>query len=377
MQEYVDVICMEISSTQRLNERPLQTVFFGGGTPSLVPPELVERVLSSLQHRLGLSPRAEISLEADPGTFDQQRLRQYLQLGVSRVSIGVQAFQQDLLEACGRSHTLAEVYAAIEAVHAVSPPTWSLDLISGLPQLTRDKWRHSLQEAVKAGPSHVSVYDLQVEEGTPFARWYNQGQSPLPKDDDAAAMYAEASSVLGQAGYEHYEVSNYARSGHRCAHNQAYWLGKQYYAFGVGAASYLQGRRFSRPAKMKEYVAWAQQLQQQAQGQADGAGQGATRGEGCVPGSHLPPESKEDQLLDTIMLRLRMADGLDLGQLSSSYGVEVADRVRAALHKHKATGCVQELSTPSGGAQVRLSDPQGFLLSNDIISDVFAEFDMK
>ena len=191
---------------------------------------------------------------------------------------------------------MADAYRAIEAVHAAGPASWSLDLMSGLPQLTEGAWAASLAAALAAGPDHVSTYDLQVEEGTPFARRYSPGVAPLPADDAAARMYCSASEVLRGAGYEHYEVSNYARPGHRCAHNMAYWEGRAFYACGLGSASYLQGRRFSRPKGMHAYREWVGAL-------ADAAAAGGPR----VPGSELPPESADDLLLDTIMLRLRLS----------------------------------------------------------------------
>ncbi|GIL72807.1 hypothetical protein Vretimale_4490 [Volvox reticuliferus] len=406
MRAYVDTVIREMEATRRLGTGTLRTVFFGGGTPSLLPPSLLELLLNALNAQFGLAPDAEVSLEADPGTFNVQRLRQYRQLGVTRLSVGVQAFQQELLEACGRGHDLPDVLAAVEAVHAAGMPSWSLDLISGLPGLTAEAWRYSLQRAVEAAPDHVSVYDLQVEEGTPFERWQRAGQLRLPPDDAAVEMYGEASELLRAAGYEHYEVSNYARPGHRCAHNQVYWRGLPYYAFGLGAASYLAGRRFSRPTRMREYTAWVDTLK--------------LNGGDTLPGGYLPEESQEELLLDTIMLRLRTADGLDLAQLRNRFGSEALTTALRALAPHERRGTVlaldgqgrpcslaeaamdaaKEATTAplppldalppaaglgkaqvdfqqrSRGPRVRLSDPRGFLLSNDIISDVFAEFDI-
>lgn len=162
MQEYVDLLCQEINATVQLPGPPLQTVFFGGGTPTLVPPVMLEQILKALDQRYGISSTAEVSMESDPGTFDALRLQQYMSLGVNRFSMGVQCFQQNLLELCGRSHTLTDVYKAIDSMHKAGVANWSLDLISGLPQLTSKDWQHSLREAIAAAPHHLSVYDLQV-----------------------------------------------------------------------------------------------------------------------------------------------------------------------------------------------------------------------
>lgn len=162
MQDYIKTLCTEIEATVKLPGPPLQTIFFGGGTPTLVPPSLLQQVLSVLSDKYGIAKDAEISVESDPGTFDANRLEEYMSLGVNRFSMGVQCFQQNLLELCGRSHDLDDVYQAIGDIHQAGVLNWSLDLISGLPQLTSKDWQQSLQSAIDAKPTHISVYDLQV-----------------------------------------------------------------------------------------------------------------------------------------------------------------------------------------------------------------------
>ncbi|KAL6762922.1 hypothetical protein V8C86DRAFT_2509146 [Haematococcus lacustris] len=360
--DYVQTLRHEIAAMPVLNSMPLQTIFFGGGTPSLVPPEQLALILADLRTKFGLAPGAEVSMELDPGTFDLAKLQAYKALGLTRVSVGVQSFQQEQLEACGRAHDLADVFAGITAIQSSGIPSWSLDIMSGLPNLSLQAWQQTLDTAVAAQPSHISVYDLQVEPGTPFARKYQPGAAPLPTDTEAAAMFAGATLTLRRAGYEHYEVSNYALPGHRCRHNQVYWAGAPYYAFGLGAASYLEGRRFSRPAAMKAYMQWVQEQQPG----------------GPLPGAHSAPESLEDRMLDTVMLRLRTADGLDLAEFASHYGEQAAELLKRAVEPHVASGRVlllpdqsQDLSSDVPSKRIRLSDPLGFLVSNSIISDVF------
>lgn len=147
---------------------PLKTVFFGGGTPSLVPARLVSSVLEALSVKLGVREDAEISMEMDPGTFDAGKMEEMMVLGVNRVSLGVQAFQEMLLSACGRAHGLEEVYESIDIVKSCGVENWSIDLISSLPHQTTDMWEESLRLAIEAQPTHVSVYDLQIEQGTKF-----------------------------------------------------------------------------------------------------------------------------------------------------------------------------------------------------------------
>ena len=379
MQAYVDALCSEINNTRtRIKDNTssgLRTIYFGGGTPSLIPPLMMQRILSTLDRKIGISSDAEVTLEADPGTFDENRLDEYLNLGINRISMGVQSFEQKLLESCGRSHNVDEVRESISIIQKIRTSrrlrSWSLDLISALPGLTLDLWKETLREAIKAGPDHISVYDLQLEEGTPFARWHDQGKINTPPDEDAAAMYAEAVSTLTGAGYEHYEVSNYGKPGHRSCHNQVYWTARDpYFAFGLGAASYVEGERFSRPSKIGKYYEWVK-------GQSDEATVGSFE-----PGG----ETEEDALLNTVMLRLRTADGLDMGSFSSRFGGEAAATVLSSLEKHLKSGLVIQCQRLPGSLpltcqheacnhRLRLSDPNGFLLSNDIISDVFAAFE--
>ncbi|KAI3430406.1 hypothetical protein D9Q98_005001 [Chlorella vulgaris] len=369
MRQYVELLLQEIDASQKLNRSPLQSVFFGGGTPSLLSLELLEELLGALDKRFGIAAGAEVSIEADPGTFDAARLRSYMAMGVTRVSVGVQTFQDELLQLCGRAHDAADVYRAIEAVHAAGVPSWSLDLMSGLPRLTEELWGQSLELALDAGPHHMSVYDLQVEEHTPFAKQYSPGEAPLPSDDSAANMYCQASSTLRAAGLEHYELSNYARLGHRCRHNMVYWQGLPFYALGLGSASYLQGRRFSRPKRLNAYKEWLKQFA------ADAVRLGPQ-----VAGCWMPAESADDRLLDTVMLRLRLGDGLDLRQLAAGHpqGDEASALVLQALKPHVERGWVL---VDGGGSSidsvttVRLADPHGLVVSNDIISDVFAALD--
>lgn len=258
IEQYVEALCQEIQ-TVTIDTEPLKTIFFGGGTPSLLSVSQLERILAALNAQFGITDDCEISMEIDPGTFDLRQLQGYQKQGVNRISLGVQAFQDELLRTCGRSHSVVDVYSAVELVHQAGISNFSLDLISGLPHQTLAQWQYSLEAAVKIAPNHISCYDLIVEPVTAFGKQYQPGEKPLPTDENAAQMYRLAQQILTKSGYEHYEISNYAQPDYQCRHNRVYWENRSYYGFGMGAASYVKGYRFTRPRTRREYYQWLKQ----------------------------------------------------------------------------------------------------------------------
>jgi putative oxygen-independent coproporphyrinogen III oxidase len=342
VQTYVEVLCAEISLA--IPDQPLQTVFFGGGTPSLLAPAQLSQILQVLDEQLGIAPGAEISMEIDPGTFDEIQLAAYGAAGINRVSMGVQAWQDELLQLCGRSHNVADIEKSLEIIQASTISNWSLDLISGLPQQTMTMWEESLRRSISVNPSHISVYDLIVEPQTPFAKQYQPDCRPLPSDETTAQMYRVAQQALTTAGYEHYEISNYARSGFTCGHNQVYWRNQSYYAFGMGAASYLAGRRFTRPRYTQEYFDWV------------------------AAGAVLPVIAANtvlDDFLETLMLGLRTAEGLDIVALIDRFGAELWQQAHQRLVQY-APHWVNLTAD-----RLCLTDPDGFLYSNVVLANLF------
>lgn len=353
IQQYVDILCQEIRQTAAHSAEtamPLKTVFLGGGTPSLLAVHQLEQILATLDQEFGIESVAEISLEIDPGTFDLSKLQGFVQLGVNRVSLGVQAFQDQLLQLCGRSHTVAEVFGAIDLIHQVDLSNFSIDLISGLPHQTLEQWQESLSQAIKISPTHISHYDLIVEPVTAFGRQYEPGQSPLPSDVTAAQMYRLAQQTLSEAGYQHYEVSNYAQPGWECRHNLTYWQNETYYGFGMGAASFVQGYRLTRPRQRRLYFDWVE------------TNDYVTEAEWV--------ESSEDRLLETLMLGLRLARGLSLSQLVETFGQPTVEQLLDCLEPYQKRHWVE--ITPEN--RIRLSDPEGFLFSNTVLSSLFSQF---
>jgi len=370
--QYVDVLCQEIQETPNLGAS-LKTVFFGGGTPSLLSVSQLSNILENLDRQFGIAAEAEISIEIDPGTFTLEQLRGYVAAGVNRVSLGTQAFQDELLLSCGRSHSVAEIFAAVEIIRSANIVNFSLDLISGLPHQTLTQWQASLEAAVEISPTHLSCYDLVIEPVTAFGRYFQAGAQPLPADETAAQMYRLAREILTGAGYEHYEISNYARSGYQCRHNRVYWENRAYYGLGMGAASYVQGVRLTRPRKTQAYYQWVREI--------------SARNSPNQLGESQPdlPMSENEVLLETLMLGLRLASGLSLSGLVDKFGEKTVDRIWQCLQPYWRQGWVEivrsdgvratlrEDEKPPRSGHLKLSDPEGFLFSNTILSTLFSK----
>lgn len=347
LEEYVEALCTEIAMAQ-VPEKPLRTVFFGGGTPSLLPVTLLGKILETIEQHLGIAPGAEISLEIDPGTFTYKQLTGYHKLGINRVSLGVQTFAEELLTIAGRSHSLEDSKKAIELIYDSPINNFSIDLISGLPHQTLEQWKSSLQTAIKIAPHHISCYDLVLEPTTVFAKQYQPGTKPLPTDTETAKMYQLADAMLTKAGYEHYEISNYAQPGYQCQHNRVYWQNQPYYGFGMGATSYIQKQRFSRPRTRQEYYTWVDHG-------------------GVID---CPKTSHPDLLLETLMLGLRLAEGVSFAHISQEFGQETLNQICSCLKPYYERGWVENI----GSERFRLTAPQGFLFSNTILRALFEVF---
>jgi oxygen-independent coproporphyrinogen-3 oxidase len=362
VKEYVEVLCQEIHSLAPDELVPLTSVFFGGGTPSLLPVADLALILQTLERSLGFDSSIEISLEIDPGTFTLQRLQSYQALGVNRLSLGVQSFEDQLLASCGRHHRYADIERALEDLHRCSFPNWSLDLIAGLPEQTLCHWDYSLSQAIAAGPTHISCYDLVLEANTPLGKTMKPETAPLPPGETTAEMYELAHHHLTQAGFEHYEISNYARPGFTCRHNLVYWYNQPYYGFGLGATSYVGGVRITRPRTRQAYYHWVSQLPHSYTGEI---------------------ASGKEQTLETLMLGLRLASGVAIAAIPNLTEPEQEKLLEILLHSAQ-TGLVELVGAdgavggekPPGGWQditaVRLSVPRGFMLSNQVLGLIFA-----
>ena len=371
VEDYTSALCQEILHTNAIASVKLKTVFFGGGTPSLLPIGELTQILKTLDQQFGIEDHAEISMEIDPGTFSLEKLQAYQDLGLNRFSLGVQAFQDELLARCGRSHRVKDIEKAITLFEQVGIKNFSLDLISGLPDQDLNQWQQSLEAAIALNPTHLSCYDLVLEPVTAFGKQFGCGEKPLPDDETAAQMYRLAQSVLTQAGYDHYEISNYARPDYQCRHNRVYWKNQAYYGFGMGAASYTNGQRFSRPRTRESYYAWLKDFM--ATGSLD-----------------CPQTSECDRFLETLMLGLRLTEGVKLSELrvSSARIEQLLQTLEPYFHEQWVLGLdsqgkilsflnqknFDKIKAVNSIEAIALSDPNGFLFSNTVLTALFQVF---
>ena len=321
-----------------------KTIFFGGGTPSLVPAAHIERILRACESSFALVSDPEITIEANPGTLDAAKLQTLLSLGVNRLSIGVQSFDDAVLRRLNRGHTVADVVETYDLARRAGFDNLNLDLIYGLPLQTLDDWRASLQRALALAPEHLSLYALTVEEGTGLEFQIKRGKYSKPDDYLAADMYELAEEMLDAAGYEHYEISNWARrvwasgvakhsqnhafgssnstrlvnntgkhslahvSSLRSHHNLTYWHNEPYLGFGAGAHSCFGGERYWNVLSPLEYI------------------QHTERGESVVAGRETI--SRELEMSETMILGLRLDEGITFDVFAERYGEDAVRKVR-------------------------------------------------
>lgn len=303
----VEAICEDIRRTaQSLSDaqrsRPVASVFFGGGTPTFLSGEQITRILISLRNAFFVHNDAEISSEANPSSSDSEKFGQMREAGFNRLSVGVQAFQDPILIAMDRFHTANEAERALQAARTAGFDNLNLDLMFGLPKQRLADWEESLERALALETEHLSLYALTLEAGTRFERLYAGGKLELPGEDAELEMYERAIEILTAAGYAHYEVSNFALEGFQCRHNRVYWENREYLGFGAGAVSYLEGRRWKRERLPAQYIRKVRE------------------------GLDLSVESEtlraEETLGETMMLGLRLREGVSLSAIEARFGIE-------------------------------------------------------
>ena len=339
MNAYLEALCRQIGEWLPENSgREVDTVYIGGGTPSVFGGRRLSALLDTLKTRVSLLPECEITVEVNPESADEALFRALKAAGVNRISMGVQTSDDALLRRIGRVHTFEKAREAVALCKAHCTENISLDLIYGLPGQTMEGWLKSVEDLCALEPAHISCYALKLEEGTPLWR-----ENPvLPDDDLQADMYLEAIRLLAQHGYVQYEVSNFARNGARSRHNSRYWDLSEYLGLGCDAHSYFDGKRFSFTDDLAAFL----------------------RAEGRVEPVPEDPEdvSSTDRVGEFVMLALRTGDGIDENAFYSRWGRTFAPFARR-LQPYIATGHVL-----CKGGRWHLT-PEGFLVSNIIIGE--------
>ena len=241
---------------KRYGEIPVETIFIGGGTPSVPDSGLIVEIMEHVRHAFHVVDGAEISMEANPGTVTREKLTDYRKAGINRLSFGLQSANDRELKLLGRIHTWAEFLESFTLARECGFANLNIDLMSALPGQTCESWKETLSRVTDLDPEHISAYSLIIEEGTPFGERYGseEGRKLLPDEDSEREMYHETKRFLKDCGYERYEISNYAKPGRECRHNIGYWTGVPYLGLGLGASSYLDGCRFTVNPEMKQYL---------------------------------------------------------------------------------------------------------------------------
>jgi putative oxygen-independent coproporphyrinogen III oxidase len=353
---YIGAVCSEIEACRQLYDRAglllptaladtaVDTVYIGGGTPSLLEPSLLHGLLDQIRSSFRMQLR-EVTLEADPETITADKAAAWVRAGINRVSLGVQSFSDEELKAAGRMHCGADVDRAVPVLLDAGITNMSFDLIAGLPHQTAHTWRASLDRLIEFAPEHVSIYLLEVDEGSRLGKELLRGgdrysAAAVPGEDDMASFYEGACEALRDGGYHHYEISNWAKPGFESWHNLKYWRRQPYLGFGAGAHSFSGRERW---ANAHDPAAYVNALQQ-----------------GRLPIDQREQLTPESALQEELLLGLRQLDGIDLGRIERQYGVSVSSRFDPLT----SAGLVER-----EGSVVRLA-PKRLSVSNEVFVEL-------
>jgi oxygen-independent coproporphyrinogen-3 oxidase len=341
-ERYIRCVVNEISASQYHGEN-VDTIYFGGGTPSLLATGQLDRILASLSDNFKIAAETEITLEINPGSATPEKLRAFRSLGVNRASFGAQTFDDAELAKLGRSHNTADALRTFADLREAGFANVSFDLIAGLPGQTLDGWRRNIRQALDLAPEHLSFYLLEVHSGTPLAEHIRRGIQPQPDEDLAGVMYEWMLEQATAAGYEHYEISNLCRPGFHSRHNVKYWTAAPYYGFGCSAHSYDgEARRWSNHRDVLKYV--------------------STVESGKSPVVEEQQLSPTDVRAEAVFLGMRMMEGVDLRRYRESFGVDLRDEHAEDLDRFCKAGLVE-----LDGDLIRLTRT-GALLSNEVFA---------
>lgn len=336
---YIEALLKEIRAAEHTEDYEIVSVFIGGGTPSALKAEAIASIMRTLQEKFFFCEDAEVTIEANPGTVDLEKLTIYRNVGINRLSLGLQSTDAEELKLLGRIHSYEEFLKSYEWAREAGFSNINIDLMFAIPGQTGEAWRQHLYQVAELNPEHISAYSLIIEEGTPFA----EQNLDLPDEDTEYQMYEDTAEILERYGYRQYEISNYAKQGYMCRHNAGYWQRLEYLGFGLGASSLYGGMRFSNTHQMQEYLKESRNPDQIRK--------------------DVTVLSRNEQIEEFMFLGLRMTDGISEKKFEENFNVRLMDIYGDILQKYEETGFMEHIET-----KWRLTR-KGIHVSNHILAD--------
>lgn len=344
---YMSALCQEIKEKgEYYSEYQVISVFVGGGTPSAINPEWIRKVMELVRSGYDLADDAELTIEINPGTVKRESLEIYKEAGINRLSIGLQSADNEELKTLGRIHTYEQFLESFSLAREVGFENINVDIMSALPGQSFASYAETLTKVtgLNLPPEHISAYSLIVEEGTPFFEAYEAGALVLPSEETERKMYEFTGKFLREKGYERYEISNYAKKGRECRHNVGYWERRDYLGFGIGAASLINGCRFSNTSSREKYIE-----------------------NPCKAQEEVQQLTVEEQMEETMFLGLRMTKGVSEKQFEENFGFSLTQVYGKEIQKHLKNGLLQRKQV-CGEYYVSLTE-KGMDVSNYVMAD--------
>jgi oxygen-independent coproporphyrinogen-3 oxidase len=335
---YCEKVKAEVEIKAREYRREVTSIYFGGGTPTLLKPALLTDLLDKIQSNFNLTPNIEITIEANPETVTQSGLEKLLEKGFNRLSLGFQSLDDRLLALLGRRHTARKAVKSYIAARKAGFRNINIDLIFGIPFQTVKDWQDTLTQVIDLVPDHISCYALTVEPSTLLGKQVREGRLRLPEEEEQVEMYLLAIELLAEAGYRHYEISNFAQPGKECHHNLLYWHFSDYLGLGLGAHSKIGNERFVNTSSLADYLA-------------------AVRGEDQVSERHWLTE--KEMMSEYLFMGLRLTEGIDRNKFSEKFGCDLFDLYGSEIKN------LIELGLLTGKGKLRLTQ-KGLLLANEV-----------
>ena len=361
IKDYLNFLHKEILSIK--DKSPLSTIYIGGGTPSILDPQHIKNLINLFEVNYGIDYGAEITMEVDPASFNEDDLNQFIKAGINRFSLGAQSFQDEILKKAGRRHLGKDVEKSClwlkKAYDQGLIRSWSLDLIQNLPLCISPKWKEDLKKTLKYSPPHLSIYDLAIEKGTVFKRLIELGQLTQQSEDESFKNSELTNSFLKLSGYSRYEISNYSIPGHQSRHNRVYWSGKGWWGFGQGSTSAPWGRKLSRPKTSKAYKEWVNY-----------------QCENSLDMTLVNKEYFHNDLDEKIMLGMRLREGVNIYKLFKEHYWQQNEcefnfqKLVKKWEKFIEAGLLNKC-----GNRFFLSEPEGMELSNQVLISMFEWWD--